>query len=64
MDHLIVLMKENLCIPRLDCEFEKKLSLNLLLLMVLMKELGWVLQMSPLIVLMKETCQFIALIMN
>ena len=41
-------------VPCLDNYLEKKLELRLLLLMVLMKGLGWVLQRVPLIVLMKE----------
>ena len=40
-------------IPCLDHDLEKKLVLHLLLLMVLMKELGWILQMDRLIILMK-----------
>ena len=38
----------------MDHDFQKKLVLHLLLLMMPMKELGWVLQMARLIVLVKE----------
>ena len=38
----------------MDHDLEKKLVLRLLLLMALIKELGWVLQMDPLIVLEKK----------
>ena len=47
-------MKEKLSVFCLDHDLEKKLLLHFLLLMVLMKGLVLVLQMAPLIVLMKE----------
>ena len=44
--------EEKRSVPYLDHDLEKELVLHLLLLMVQMKDLGWVLQMSCLIVLM------------
>ena len=45
----------------MDHDLEKKLVLRLLLLMALIKELGWVLQMDPLIVILKENLSFTCL---
>ena len=58
MDPLMLLMKANLRVPCLYLDLEKKLVLNLLLLMVLMKELGWVLQMATLMIITKENLRF------
>ena len=63
MAPLMVLMKANLRVPCLEFDLEKKLVLHLVLLMVLMKELGWVMQMAPLMVLLKGLCSVLLMVL-
>ena len=50
-------------VPYLKLDLEKKLVLPFVLLMVLIKELGWVLHMAPLMVLMKELCSVLLMVL-
>ena len=54
MAPLMLLMKANKKVPCLELHLEKKLLLQLVLLMILMKEINWILQMTHLTVIIKS----------